>query len=479
MQNSALLMDFYALTMANSYFEQGRQDEIAYFDYFFRKVPDEGGYAVFAGLEQVLDYLENLHFSEREIEFLQQKHIFSAGFLDYLRRFHFRGDVWAVQEGSVVFPNEPLLIVRAPIIDCTLIEAFLLLTLNHQTLIATKAARIVSVAQGRGVLEFGARRAHGADAAHFGARAAYIAGVDGTSNVYSDFTCGIPALGTMAHAYVQSFDSEYEAFLQYAETYPDNTVLLVDTYDTLHQGIPNAIRVHQEYLAPRGYKLKGIRIDSGDLAYLSIRAREMLDAAGLTETKITVSNSLDEYLIKDLLLQGAKIDSFGVGERLITAKSEPVFGGVYKIVALEKDGRLIPKIKLSETLQKTTTPGFKNLWRLYDQNRKAIADVITLHDEIIDNGKPYMLFDPEYTWKTKWVTDFVAEQKLQQWFEQGERRRPAPSLAESRAYCRRELESLWNEVRRLEKPHGYYVDLSQNLWTLKQHLIERHSGKKS
>lgn len=479
MQNSALLMDFYALTMANSYFEQGRQDEAAYFDYFFRRVPDEGGYAVFAGLEQVLDYLENLHFTEQEIEFLQQKGVFSAGFLDYLRHFRFRGDVWAAKEGTVVFPNEPLLIVRAPIIDCTLIEAFLLLTLNHQTLIATKAARIVSVAQGRKVLEFGARRAHGADAAHFGARAAYIAGVDGTSNVYSDFACAIPALGTMAHAYVQSFDNEYEAFLQYAKTYPANTVLLVDTYDTLHQGIPNAIRVHQEYLVPRGYQLKGIRIDSGDLAYLSIRAREMLDAAGLTETQITVSNSLDEYLIKDLLLQGAQIDSFGVGERLITAKSEPVFGGVYKIVALEKNGQLIPKIKLSETLQKTTTPGFKNLWRLYDQNRKAIADVITLYDEKIDNRQPYLLFDPEYTWKTKQVTNFVAEQKLLQWIVQGKRVLSTPTLAESRAYCRQELTYLWSEVRRLEKPHGYYVDLSQDLWALKQRLIERHSGKKS
>ncbi|EIJ69164.1 nicotinate phosphoribosyltransferase [Pasteurella bettyae] len=477
MQNSALMMDFYALTMANSYFEQGRKDEIAYFDYFFRRVPDEGGYAVFAGLEQLLSYLEQLRFTAQEIDFLRHKNLFSESFLDYLKHFQFRGDVWAVKEGTVVFPHEPLVIIRAPIIHCALIEAFLLFTLNHQTLIATKAARIVSVAQGRKVFELGARRAHGGDAAHYGARAAYIAGINGTSNVYSDFMCGIPSLGTMAHAYVQSFNHEYDAFLQYAKDYLNNSILLVDTYDTLKQGIPNAIRVHKEYLAPLGYSLKGIRIDSGDLAYLSIQARKMLDEAGLTETQITVSNSLDEYSIKDLLSQGAKIDNFGVGERLITAKSEPVFGGVYKIVALEKDGKLIPKIKLSETLQKTTTPAFKNLWRLYDKNHKAIADVITLHDEMIKSGQPYRLFDPEYTWKTKQVTDFVAEQKLLQWFNQGKRMIDSPTLEAIRTYCQQEIQSLWEEVRRLEKPHGYYVDLSQDLWTLKQELIKKHSGK--
>ena len=472
-----LMMDYYALTMAQSHFNQGRQHEIAYFDYFFRTVPDNGGYAIFAGLTQVLDYLEFLHFTPDDIAFLRSKGVFTAEFLDYLANFRFRGDVRAVPEGSVIFPHEPLLTVRAPLIDCQLIEAYLLLTLNHQSRIATKAARIVHEAAGRPVFEFGARRAHGGDAAHYGARAAYIGGVAATANTYSEYTSGIPVVGTMAHAFVQSFDSEYEAFLQYAKTWPDSTVLLVDTYDTLRQGIPNAIRVHQEYLAPRGHALRGIRIDSGDLAYLSNRAREMLDAAGLHNTKITVSNSLDEYLIKDLVQQGAAIDNFGVGERLITAKSNPVFGGVYKIVALEKDGAIVPKIKISETLAKTTTPGYKQLWRLYDAGGKAIADVITLHGEEIDDSKPYELFDPEYPWKRKTVTGFRAEKRLQTWMEAGARSTAMPSLTDVRAYCQREQQTLWDEIRRLENPHGYYVDLSQALWQLKQDLIREHTGK--
>ena len=472
-----LMMDYYALTMAQSHFNQGRQDEIAYFDYFFRTVPDHGGYAIFAGLTQVLDYLEFFHFAPDDIAFLRSKGVFTAEFLDYLANFRFRGDVHAVPEGSVIFPHEPLLTVRAPLIDCQLIEAYLLLTLNHQSRIATKAARIVHEAAGRPVFEFGARRAHGGDAAHYGARAAYIGGVAATANTYSEYTSGIPVVGTMAHAFVQSFDSEYEAFLQYAKTWPDNTVLLVDTYDTLRQGIPNAIRVHNEYLAPRGHALRGIRIDSGDLAYLSNRAREMLDAAGLHDTKITVSNSLDEYLIKDLVQQGAAIDNFGVGERLITAKSNPVFGGVYKIVALEKDGAIIPKIKISETLAKTTTPGYKQLWRLYDAGGKAIADVITLHDEEINDSQPYELFDPEYPWKRKTVTGFRAEKRLQTWMEAGARSTAMPSLTDVRAYCQREQQTLWDEIRRLENPHGYYVDLSQALWQLKQDLIREHAGK--
>lgn len=472
-----LLMDYYALTMAQSHFSQGRQHEIAYFDYFFRTVPDHGGYAIFAGLTQVLDYLEFLHFTPDDIAFLRSKGVFTAEFLDYLANFRFRGDVRAVPEGSVIFPHEPLLTVRAPLIDCQLIEAYLLLTLNHQSRIATKAARIVHEAAGRPVFEFGARRAHGGDAAHYGARAAYIGGVAATANTYSEYVSGIPVVGTMAHAFVQSFDSEYEAFLQYAKTWPDNTVLLVDTYDTLRQGIPNAIRVHNEYLAPNGHALRGIRIDSGDLAYLSNRAREMLDAAGLHDTKITVSNSLDEYLIKDLVQQGAAIDNFGVGERLITAKSNPVFGGVYKIVALEKDGAIIPKIKISETLAKTTTPGYKQLWRLYDAGGKAIADVITLHDETIDDSQPYELFDPEYPWKRKTVSGFRAEKRLQTWMEAGARSIAMPSLTDVRAYCQREQQTLWDEIRRLENPHGYYVDLSQALWQLKQDLIREHAGK--
>ena len=472
-----LLMDYYALTMAQSHFSQGRQHEIAYFDYFFRTVPDHGGYAIFAGLTQVLDYLEFLHFTPDDIAFLRSKGVFTAEFLDYLANFRFHGDIRAVPEGSVVFPHEPLLTVRAPLTDCQLIETYLLLTLNHQSRIATKAARIVHEAAGRPVFEFGSRRAHGGDAAHYGARAAYIGGVAATSNTYSEYVSGIPVVGTMAHAFVQSFDSEYEAFLQYAKTWPDSTVLLVDTYDTLRQGIPNAIRVHNEYLAPRGHALRGIRIDSGDLAYLSNRAREMLDAAGLHDTKITVSNSLDEYLIKDLVLQGAAVDNFGVGERLITAKSNPVFGGVYKIVALEKDGAIIPRIKISETLAKTTTPGYKQLWRLYDAGGKAIADVVTLHDETIDDSQPYELFDPEYPWKRKTVSGFRAEKRLQTWMEAGARSTAMPSLTDVRAYCQREQQTLWDEIRRLENPHGYYVDLSQALWQLKQDLIREHAGK--
>ena len=472
-----LLMDYYALTMAQSHFSQGRQHEIAYFDYFFRTVPDHGGYAIFAGLTQVLDYLEFLHFTPDDIAFLRSKGVFTAEFLDYLANFRFHGDIRAVPEGSVVFPHEPLLTVRAPLIDCQLIETYLLLTLNHQSRIATKAARIVHEAAGRPVFEFGSRRAHGGDAAHYGARAAYIGGVAATSNTYSEYVSGIPAVGTMAHAYVQSFDSEYEAFLQYAKTWPDNTVLLVDTYDTLRQGIPNAIRVHNEHLAPNGHALRGIRIDSGDLAYLSNRAREMLDAAGLHDAKITVSNSLDEYLIKDLVLQGAAVDNFGVGERLITAKSNPVFGGVYKIVALEKDGAIIPKIKISETLAKTTTPGYKQLWRLYDAGGKAIADVVTLHDETIDDSQPYELFDPEYPWKRKIVSGFRAEKRLQTWMEAGARSIAMPSLEDVRAHCQHEQQTLWDEIRRLENPHGYYVDLSQALWQLKQDLIREHAGK--
>lgn len=479
MKKNALIIDFYELTMANSYFEQGRVNDIAYFDYFFRRVPDNGGYAIFAGLEQVLNYIKELRFSAQDIEFLRQKALFSEDFLEYLANFKFSGDVWAVDEGSVVFPNEPLVTIRAPLIECQLLETVLLLQLNHQSLIATKAARIVSEAQGRPVLEFGARRAHGCDAANFGARAAYIAGVAGTSNTYCDLTFGVPALGTMAHSYVQSFDTEYDAFLQYAKTYPDNVVLLVDTYDVLNQGIPNAIRVHNEYLAPKGYGVKGIRIDSGDLAYLSNQARKMLDEAGLTETKVTVSNALDEYSIKDLLFQNASIDSFGVGERLITAKSDPVFGGVYKIVAVEKSGDIIPKIKLSENSQKITTPAFKQLWRLYDKNHKAMADVVTLHNEVINEEKPFLIFNPEHTWKQKELTQFTAEKRTKCWIKQGKQILPSPTLKEIRQFCNEELVTLWSEVKRLEKPHSYYVDLSRDLWTLKQDLISQYSkGKK-
>lgn len=478
MSSPALLMDFYALTMANAYFRQGRHEEVAYFDYFFRRVPDGGGYAVFAGLEQAADYLENLRFTSEDIDFLRRKGGFDEGFLRYLQDFRFSGDVLSAQEGEVVFPGEPLLTVRAPLLQCQLLETFLLLTLNHQSLIATKAARMVDVAGGRKVFEFGSRRAHGADAALLGARAAYVGGVHGTANTAAEQRFGIPAIGTMAHAFVQSFANEYEAFQSYAECYPEHTVLLVDTFDTLKSGVPNAIAVHHEYLVPRGYRLKGIRLDSGDLAYLSRRAREMLDAADMQDVQIIVSNSLDEYLIRDLIHQDAAIDAFGVGERLITARSEPVFGGVYKIVALEKDGELVPKIKLSENVAKTTTPGRKQVHRLYDANGMAMADVVTLHDEHIDENAPYLLFDPAHTWKQKWVENFRARPLLTPLFAGGARVREHSPLENIRAYREKALASIWPEVRRLDNPHGYYVDLSKPLWQLKHNMMAQHAGGK-
>lgn len=477
MSSHALLMDFYELTMANSYFEQKRTQEWAVFDYFFRRVPDDGGYAIFAGLEQLLDFIQHLEFDAEDIEFLRQKGIFSDGFLSYLREFKFRGEIYAFKEGSVIFPQEPVVTVRAPLIDCQILETFLLLTLNHQTLIATKAARICSQAAGRPVMEFGSRRAHGADAACYGARAAFIGGVAGTANVEADMRFGVPALGTMAHSYVQSFDSEFEAFAAYAECYPDTTILLVDTYDALRQGIPNAIRVHKEILLPQGKYLKGIRIDSGDLAYLSRCARELLDAEGLTETKITVSNALDEYLIQGLMLQNAAIDSFGVGERLITARSEPVFGGVYKIVAVERGDEVLPKIKISETVLKTTTPAFKQVYRFYDKRGMAMADVITQRDEKIESTQPYRLFDPEHPWKHKWVSEFQAKPLLNLVLKGGEYVGERPTTQSARLFAQAELETLWPEVKRLNNPHGYYVDLSQSLWDLKQSLIRKYVGE--
>ena len=406
MRKINLFTDFYELTMANSYFVEGKENEIVYFDYFFRTLPDSGGYAIFAGLDHVINYLLNLKFSNQEIKYLRDLKIFDEGFLEYLKNFKFTGDVYSFKEGSPIFPNEPILTVKGNIIECQIIETYLLTALNHQSLIATKAARIVEAAQGRSVMEFGARRAHGHDAANYGARAAYIAGAIGTSNTYAGYKYGIPALGTMAHSYVQSFPTEYDAFLAYAKTYPNNSLFLVDTYDTLGRGIPNAIKVAKDYLEPNGYRLKGIRIDSGDLTYLTKEARKLLDAAGMKDCLITVSNSLDEYTIKDLLYQGAKIDTFGVGERLITAKSEAVFGGVYKLVAIQDNEKIIPKIKLSDTVAKTTTPSFKQVYRLFDNKNKAIADLVTLRDEVIDGTKPYLLFDPDYIWKQKEITDF-------------------------------------------------------------------------
>jgi len=473
MRELNLLMDFYELTMANGYFVNGKEHTEAVFDVFFRSVPDDGGYAIFAGLEQVIDYLEQLSFNEEEISYLRTKGIFSEDFLKYLKRFSFSCDVYAMKEGTPIFPNEPIMVIKGPIIECQLIETMVLLTINHQSLIATKASRIVHAAQGRAVLEFGARRAHGYDASIFGARAAYIAGAVGTSNTYADYQYQIPALGTMAHAFIQSYDNEYDAFKAYAETYPNNCVLLVDTYHTLKSGVPNAIKIYENILKPLGKTLKGIRLDSGDLAYLSKQARKMLDDAGLTKTTITVSNSLDEFLIRDLISQGAKIDAFGVGERLVTAKSESVFGGVFKLVAIEENHVLVPKIKLSDNPAKTTLPGFKQVYRFY-QDRIAKADVITIFNEVIDPTKPYLLFDPIYPFKKQWIENYHIEPLLHQIYKKGQLVYTLPTIHDIKSYKKQALESIYIEVRRLENPHGYYVDYSQQLYDLKQALMEKY-----
>ena len=474
--NLTMLVDFYELTMAHGYFENGMEDQIAYFDMFFRRVPDEGGFAIMAGLEQLIEYLKHLEFTDEDIEYLRSKQLFSEGFLTYLKNFKFACDIYAIPEGTPIFPNEPILTVRGPIIQAQFIETMILLSINHQSLIATKSNRIVRAANGRPVLELGARRAQGADGAILGARAAYIGGCKGTACTISDRDFNVPALGTMAHSWVQTFDSEYEAFKKYAELYPENCTLLVDTYNTLKSGVPNAIKVFKEILIPKGYKPGAIRIDSGDAAYLSKKARKLLDEAGLHETKIVISNSLDEYIIKDLLIQNAPIDSFGVGERLITSKTEPVFGGVYKIVAVEKEGQMIPKVKISNNIEKITNPGSKQVYRLYDRDtKKAIADVITLAHEKIDDTKPYTIFDPEHTWKRKEITNFIARPLLAPIFLNGEFVYTSPTLEEIVTYSKEQIEMLWEEVLRFEKPHRYYVDLSKELWTLKTELLEKYS----
>lgn len=470
-----MLTDFYELTMANGYFENGFKDKIATFDMFFRRVPDKGGYAIMCGLEQVVDYLSNLSFTEKDIEYLKNKKIFNNDFLDYLRTFKFECDVWAVPEGTVVFPNEPLLTVKGPVIQAQFVETAILIYINHMSLIATKANRIVRASQNRAVMEFGARRAHGCDSAIYGARAGYIGGCAGTSNTLADQMFNIPALGTMAHSWVQMFDSEYEAFKAYAQAYPDSCTLLVDTYNTLKSGIPNAIKVFKEVLEPKGYRPKGIRIDSGDIAYLSKKARKMLDEAGFADCGICASNSLDEYIIQDLLMEGAKIDTFGIGEKLITASSEPVFGGVYKLVAVESNGEMVPKIKISSNVSKITTPCEKELWRLYDrESNKAIADVLTLKDEIIDDNKSYTIFDPDNTWKKQEIESFTAVKLRKQIFEKGKLVYKLPTTAEIRENCKQQVETLWDEVTRFDNPHKYYVDLSKPLWDLKNDLLNKN-----
>ncbi len=474
----SMLMDFYELTMANGYFSNGMKDEIVYFDMFFRKNPDGAGFSIVAGLEQVIQYIEELKFTDADIEFLRSKKMFKEEFLQYLKNFKFSGDIYAIPEGTPVFPGEPLVTVRAKAIDAQLIETMLLLTINHQSLIATKANRIVRAAKGRPIMEFGARRSQGYDGAIYGGRASYIGGVVGTATTLADEVFGVPALGTMAHSWVQMFDSEYESFKVYAENYPDSCTLLIDTYNVINSGIPNAIKVSREVLEPMGKRVKGVRIDSGDIAYLSKKCRELLDEAGLTDCGIVASNSLDEFIITDLLDQGAKIDSFGVGERLITAKSEPVFGCVYKLVAIENEGEIVPKIKISENEEKITNPGYKKVWRLYDRTtNNPIADVVAMSNEVIDDTKPYTIFDETHVWKKKKISNFYAKNLQVPIFINGKCVYESPSLDDIRAYCKSEVDNLWNEVKRFINPHSYYVDLSQELWNCKQELIRQFSFK--
>ena len=480
--NYTLLCDFYELTMANGYFELGKSDEISYFDVFYRKVPDGGGFAIAAGLEQVIDYIKALRFTDEDISFLRSKKLFSEAFLTYLKDFRFTGDIYAVPEGTPIFPGEPIMTIRAPAVEAQFIETYVLLCLNHQSLIATKANRIVRASQGRPVMEFGSRRAQGSDGAILGSRAAYIGGCAATACAISEQRFGIPATGTMAHSWVQMFDTEYEAFESYCKIYPNNATLLVDTYDVLKSGIPNAIKAFDNVLKPLGITKCGIRLDSGDITYLSKKARKMLDEAGYTECKIVVSNSLDETIIRDLILQGARIDTFGVGERLITAKSNPVFGGVYKLVAVEKDGTVIPKIKISENPEKITNPHFKKVYRIFDnETGTAIADQLCVYDETIDESQPLELFDPVQVWKTKTVTNYTAKELLVPIFKDGVCVYESPSIAEIQKYCKAQIMTLWDEVKRFENPHKYYVDLSRKLWDIKQGLLMnrgKNNGKK-
>ncbi len=467
--NLTMLTDFYEMTMANGYFCTDMAEDIAYFDMFFRKIPDDGGYAVMAGLEQVIRYLDGLEFTEEDIEYLRSKKIFNEDFLKYLGDFKFTCDVWAVPEGTPIFPGEPIITVRGPVMQAQFVETMILLIINHQSLIATKASRIVRAAAGRPVMEFGTRRAHGTAAAVYGARAAYIGGCVGTACTISDRDFGIPALGTMAHSWVQMYDDEYEAFKKYAEIYPSNCVLLVDTYNVLKSGVPKAIKVFKEMKPEK----MGIRIDSGDIAYLTKKARKMLDDAGLEDCTIVVSNSLDEYIIRDVIMEGACIDSFGVGERLITAGSEPVVGGVYKLSALEKNGEMIPKIKISENVGKITNPGFKTVYRLFDKyTNRALADVIVLDGETIPEDDEYEIFDPNAVWKRKKISNFYVKNLREQIFKGGKLIYESPSIDEIRDYCKDQLDAMWDEMKRFENPQTYYVDLSYDLWKLKHDMIE-------
>lgn len=479
-RNLSMMMDFYEMTMSYGYFHQPNRDVRVAFDLFFRSVPDQGGYAIFAGLQHVIEFVENLSFSDADIAYFRKQNLFSEEFLDFLRGFRFCGDIYAMPEGTIIYPNEPLMTIVAPIIDAQLVETAILAQINHQSLVATKASRIVRAAEGRKVADFGARRAHNMDAATYGARAAYIGGIDMTATVSAGQQFNIPISGTMAHSWVMFFEDEYTAFKKYAEIYPQATVLLVDTYDVLHSGIPNAIRIAHEVLAPQGHRLAGVRVDSGDLAYLSKRIRKMLDKAGLEDCKIILSNSLDEFTISSLLLQGARVDSFGVGERLITAKSDPVFGAVYKLVAVEEDGVFQPRIKMSENVEKLTNPGLKDIYRIYDHHGKAVADMIAVQGEQIDLTQPFRYVDPRKPWKNRFFEGGSAMNLRRLYVRDGERVEDLPPLEEIREYVRRQLaEEIWPEEQRFENPHRHYLDMTPDYYELKMGLLEEVRGKHS
>lgn len=474
-RNLTALVDFYELTMMKGYMDNGFKDLTAYYDMFFRKVPDGGGFAIMAGLEQLIRYVEGIKFEEDDIMYLRSKGMFSEEFLEYLKTFKFRGDMWAIPEGTPIFPNVPMVVIKGHVMEAQFVETMVLLSINHPSLIATKANRIVRAAQGKSVLELGARRGQGYDAAIYGARAAYIGGCTATATMMAERMFGVPAVGTMAHSWVMLFTSEYEAFKAWAASFPDNCTLLVDTFNVLKSGMVNAIKVFDEVLKPQGKRPNGIRLDSGDITYLSIKCREMLDAAGYPDCKIIVSNSLDEYIIKDVIEQGAVIDGYGVGERLITARSESVFGGVYKLSAIELNGQLVPKIKISENEIKTTNPGFKFTYRLFDKDlHKALVDVICLADEIIDESKPYVIFDPIHTWKKKKITNFYAKRLQVEIFKDGKCVYECPSVHEIQKFCKEQVNTLWSEVTRFENPHNYFVDLSRKLWDLKYEMLSEH-----
>lgn len=472
--NVGMIMDFYELTMSNGYFTDNDADknQRVAFDVFYRQNPDKGGFAIFAGLSQIIDYIQNLHFSKEDVEYLRSLNLFNEDFLNYLENFKFRGDVYAFPEGTIMYPNEPVVTVVAPLIDAQLIETELLLQVNHQSLIATKAQRVVRAAKGRSVSDFGARRAHNNDSAVYGARAAYIGGVSSTATVLAGQLFGIPVSGTMAHSYIMYYKDEFTAFKKYALTYPDAATFLIDTYDVLKSGVPNTIRVQKEVLEPMGKRVKGVRLDSGDLAYLSKKVRKMLDDAGMEDCKIVVSNSLDETTITSLLTQGAPIDLFGVGERMITAKSEPVFGAVYKIAAVEENEKFDPRIKISENTIKITNPGLKQVYRIYDKDGKAIADLLANRDEVVDLSVPFRYVDTAKPWKNRSYEDCTAKALQVQIFKDGELVYNEPTLEDIRSFVREQLTNeIWEEEQRFENPHVHYMDMTPDLYEAKMNLL--------